>query len=184
VTITVPKVDQKSRGEDAPSMVKRRRRKAQAAKAAADTARAGVAELDIRIKTNAAQSRADERALRRAQEEIARLKKAIKAAAKDHARLCSARDKARKDAAKAQRKAGSADAKYDQAVLAEIVRREKERDLATATRDKSTGKTPQSARTGAGNATGQIPPPETPDLGTATATRTAARKTEAAGQGK
>jgi chromosome segregation ATPase len=200
VTAAMHKVRRQRGGDDPPSRLKRRRRKAQAAKAAAEAAQTGVAELDTQLNANAAQSRKIEVALQRTRDEAARLRKTLKAAAKDRAKLRSDRKKARRATAKAQQKAHSADAKYDQIVLTEMVRREKERDLSDASRDKhsrTTGraadnvpsgavarKAIESAPTDASNSAARPPKSERPDLGTATATRTAARKTAEAGRGQ
>jgi hypothetical protein len=134
----------------------RRRDRAAAAAHAAEKAQAGVTELDRRLETNANLTRQQSQALRNAVAEANRLKRAVKASAKERDRLTRARKKAVTRADKAKAKAGSADAKYTKTVLAELVRREKERDRAAAS----------------------LPAPEQPAA--TTATRTAARKTAAA----
>jgi hypothetical protein len=134
-----------------------RRDQAAAAAVAAEKAQAGVAELDHRLATNANLTRQQSQALRNAVAEANRLKRALKAGTKERDRLTKARKKAVTRADKAKAKAESADAKYSKTVLAELVRREKERDRVAAS----------------------VPAPEQPTVAT-TATRTAARKTAAA----
>jgi chromosome segregation ATPase len=145
-----------------------RRDKASAAATAAEQAQAGVNELDHRLETNATLRTQQAQALRNAQAEAARLKRSLKAVAKEQDRLTAARKKAaaRVDKAKAKQKA--AEAKYDKVVLADLVRREKERDRTAA----GDGPSEQGSRT-----TAEPPPPEQPSTATRTATRTAARRT-------
>jgi chromosome segregation ATPase len=114
------------------SALDRRRAKAQSAKDTAERAQARVADLDAKLRANEAHVERQQTALRRARDETARLKQELKAAAKQLAALTGARKKARAAAAKARDKAANADAKYDQVVLAEIVRREKDRADAAA----------------------------------------------------
>jgi chromosome segregation ATPase len=172
----------------------RRRDKAQSAKAAADTARQRVSALDDRLAATGAQSKEHEAALRRARDEMSRRKKALKASAKKRDQLRTSRKKAGKAAAKARRRARGAEQRYDQVVLAEMVRREKERDRAAAaaharpsddgaaTGQKTGHKSGRKAgeRTGGGSG-GSVPTleagPERAAIGVTTATRTAARKT-------
>lgn len=111
------------------SALDRRREKLQANKAAARAAIDAVADLDARIDHNSSQTREYEAALQAALDQIAALKKAIKATGKQKDELESARKDARLAAAEAQQRAAAAEAKYDRAVLAEIVRREKDHDL-------------------------------------------------------
>jgi chromosome segregation ATPase len=125
------------------SALDRRRNKAQAAKDAADRAQANVAELDARLSALTTQTQQDQSALQRAQDEVTRLKRAVKAAAKEGATLQARRKKASAAVLKSQAKAQAAEARYDEAVLAEIVRREKDRDRAAA----STAKPEQPAET-------------------------------------
>jgi hypothetical protein len=136
----------------------RRRDQAVAAAGAAEKAQAGVTELDHRLETNANLTRQQSQALRNAVAEANRLKRALKAGTKERDRLTKARKKAVTRAGRAKAKAGSADAKYSRTVLAELVRREKERDRAAAF----------------------APAPEQPSVTATAATRTAARRTAAA----
>jgi chromosome segregation ATPase len=156
-------------------MLDSRRDKAATAAGAAEKAQAGVTELDNRLQTNASLTTQQTQALRAAQAEANRLKRSLKLTAKERTRLTAARKKATAKVAQARKKQQAAEAKYDKVVLADMVRREKERDRA----QKSTGSTRVSTTAGAGPAAAD-PPPEQPDAATSMATRTAARKTAAA----
>ena len=114
------------------STLDRRRSKAEAAKEAADRAEANVAELDARLTALTTQTQQDQSALQRAQDEVTRLKRAVKTATKESVTLQARRKKASAAAVKAQAKAQSAEARYDEAVLADMVRRERDRDRAAA----------------------------------------------------
>ncbi|MEV4637651.1 hypothetical protein AB0J80_09895 [Actinoplanes sp. NPDC049548] len=132
----------------------RRRDKAGAAEAAADKARAAVTAIDNQLKTIATLSEEQQQALRRTTEEAARLKRSLKAAGKRRAELVKQRKKAVVRADKARQRARAAEAKYDKELLADMVRREKQRDR--------------------GNLD---PAPESGDAATATSRETAARHT-------
>ena len=109
-----------------------RREKTAAAHAAADQAKAGVTDLDNRLQTTDRMIEEHRQALRNAESEVTRLKRALKNAGKDCDRLAGKRKKAAARAEKAAAKAATAEAKYEKIVLAEMVKREKERDRATA----------------------------------------------------
>ena len=131
-------------------------------------------DIDRQLETLASLTEQQEQALRRAAEEPTRLKRSLKAAAKRRAELTKERRKAVAKAERARAKAALAEAKYDKEVLAELVRREKEKDRAGS----STG--PRSSRGRASRrpaATERAARPEHPDEATQTARRTAARKT-------
>ena len=118
---------------DRPSVqLDRRRGRAAAATAAVDQAKAKVTELDDRLSTNADTVKSQKQAMRNAVAEADRLKRLVKAGAKERDRLAKARKKAAARVDKAQAKAKTAEARYDKSVLAEMVRREKDRDRATA----------------------------------------------------
>jgi hypothetical protein len=167
--------------------LERRRLKTDAAKAVLEQAQVVVSALDGRLETNATQSRENEAALERSLDEVARLKKALKAGAQERRKLAKARKDARAAVAKADRKAQSTEAKYDRLVLAEIVRREKAAEHAKASRgslpetpapppvNTSPPSTPDSEPTPAS----AVPKAEQGPTGTQTATRTAARTTAA-----
>jgi hypothetical protein len=146
----------------ATSALDNRRAKSSAANAAAEKARAGVTELDHRLQTNANLMEQQAQALRHAESEAKRLKRALKVADTERGRLAKQRAKAAARAAKAQSKAEAAEAKYDQVVLAELVKREKARDRAEATVDPATN-APAASR----------PTPGTPAKDTTTATKPA-----------
>src|SRR4051812_39938517 len=108
----------------------RRRDQATAATEAAEKARARVTELDNRLQTNANMTRQQTQAWRNAMAEANRLKRALKTGAKEKERLTKARRKAKARTEKVRAKAEAAEARYEKTVLAEMVRREKERDRA------------------------------------------------------
>jgi chromosome segregation ATPase len=150
----------------------RRRDKAQGAKDTADKARDHVADLDARISTNAGQAQQDQAALHQAQDEVTRLKRALKTAAKEDAVLQTRRKKASTAAVKAEVKAKAAEAKYDQAMLADMVRREKARDRSAAAATAKVDAPPA-------DTTSVAPSAQQPTARPATATRTAPRRTAA-----
>ena len=116
------------------SELDQRRDKLQAARATAENAAAEVEALDQHLETNAAVRRARETDLRTAMDRVAAAKKATKANAKDDDKLRTARKDARQVADQAQHKAATAETKYDRAVLADLVRREKDSDLSAHSR--------------------------------------------------
>ncbi|HEY2203022.1 MAG TPA: hypothetical protein VGH99_00910 [Pseudonocardia sp.] len=126
------------------SALDRRRESLQSRRAVADETGTKVKELDRALETNAVARRDSEAGLQAALDRVAGLKKAIKASKKQRDKLRTARDKARENDAKARQRASSAEQKYDRAVLEDMVRREKERDLASHTRagkpDKRSGR--------------------------------------------
>ncbi|MCA2214393.1 hypothetical protein [Jidongwangia harbinensis] len=138
----------------ATSALDNRRTKSSTANAAAEKARAGVTELDHRLQTNANLIEQQTQALRHAESEAKRLKRALKLADTERARLAKQRAKAAARASKAQAKAEAAEAKYDQVVLAELVKREKARDRAEATAARGTASAP-SQNTAGPNTAGQ-----------------------------
>jgi chromosome segregation ATPase len=133
----------------------RRRDKAGAAEEAAEKAQASVTDIDNQLQTLDGLAEQQKQALRRAEDEAARLKRSIKAADKRREQLLRDRKKAVTRAEKAKTKAETAETKYDKQVLAEMVRREKARDR-------------RAAKTAAA---------ERENLATTTSRRTAARKT-------
>jgi hypothetical protein len=109
----------------------RRREQSAGAEAAAEKARATVEELDRRLHTNDEMTRQQTQALRNAEAEAKRLKRSLKTQARDHARLVKARQKAAAKAAKTRSRAAALDEKYSKSVLADLIRREKEKDRAS-----------------------------------------------------
>jgi hypothetical protein len=154
------------------STLDRRREKAKAAKATADAAQQRLSGLDDGLAANAAQTQEHETALRRASDEVSRLKKALKASAKKNQQLTASRKKVAASVAKTQQKAYAAEGKYNKALLADMVRKERNRDLAA-----HEGASARTASSSSANPTlGSSP--ERPVA--ATAKDTAARKTAAA----
>ena len=113
------------------STLDRRRAKMQKANAAGESAAAAVAEIDEQIESNSTKSREHEVSLQSALDQVAAAKKAIKAATKESVKLQKARKKTRRTAATTQQKATTAESKYDRAMLSDMLRRQKEIDLAT-----------------------------------------------------
>ncbi|HEY1968258.1 MAG TPA: hypothetical protein VGH89_09945 [Pseudonocardia sp.] len=107
----------------------RRRAELQAARGRADGAAASVVSLDTQLRANAAQTSQLEGELAAARDRVAVLKKSIKASQKEQRKLRQARKQARVRAAKDQQRASDVERRYDRAMLAEIVRREKQQDL-------------------------------------------------------
>src|SRR3954468_2419618 len=110
----------------------RRRAQSAAAGAAAEKARQAVTELDNRLRTNTELAQQQSQALRNAEAEVKRLKRSLKTQERDRVRLTKAHKKATAKASKAGNRAADADPKYDKAVLADLIRREKQRDQAAA----------------------------------------------------
>jgi chromosome segregation ATPase len=173
----------------------RRRDKAADAARAADQAQAGVTELEHRLQTNASMTSQQKQALRNAEAEASRLKRALKAGARERDRLAKAHEKAAARAAKARARSAAAESKYDKSVLADLVRREKAKDRADAAQppaastSKEIAPLPEVLPAKAANATlpptrartaVADPPPERRNAAAQSATRTAARKTAAA----
>jgi chromosome segregation ATPase len=154
------------------SRLDRRRGKVQAAKAAADAAQVRVTALDGRLAANAAEAQEHKTALRRLRGEVNRLKEALKVSDKQREQLRAARKKAEAGAAKAQRRSQAADHKYDEVVLAELVRRERDRDLAAASQAQTAGGVTPAATT-------SETAPEQPSEAATTAIGTAAGATAA-----
>jgi chromosome segregation ATPase len=157
------------------SPLERSRARSSEARSTLEAARKRLSGLDGELARNASQSSTDETALRSAMDEIKRLKKALKEGEKQRRKLLTARKRAADATAKAEEKARKAEAKYDRAVLADMIQRTKEQDRRTAsTKAPDNG----AAATAAGPA---LPPAtdatEAEDLGTATARETAARTT-------
>jgi chromosome segregation ATPase len=112
--------------------IDRRRDRAGAAGAAAGKAQAAVTDIDNQLKTIAGLTEQQQQALRHALDEAARLKRSLKAAEKRKGELLKERRKAVAKAEAAQAKAQAAEAKYDKEILADLVRREKERNRAAS----------------------------------------------------
>lgn len=107
----------------------RRRKKLQAAKRAVATTRADVSKLDSHLDSNAAQHGEHQAALRTAMDRVATLQKTIKASRSTRDKLGVARKAAQRAATEAAHRADKAEAKYDRAVLADMLHRQKVSDL-------------------------------------------------------
>ncbi|WP_028937395.1 hypothetical protein [Pseudonocardia spinosispora] len=117
-------------GKNAASTLDRRRETLLARTSAADESATKLSTLEEELRATSQRKRDDEASLSEALIRIAELKKAIKSAEKRRTKLRSARKDARQDHTEARRRAEVAEAKYDRAVLADLLRREKDRDLA------------------------------------------------------
>jgi hypothetical protein len=129
MTVTAPA---ETTSDQQSTPLDRRRDRAADAARSAEQAQAGVTELDHRLQTNASMTTQQKQALRNAEAEVARLKRALKTGAKERDRLTRAHKKAADRAGRAQAKSKAAEAKYDKSLLADLVRREKAKDLAGA----------------------------------------------------
>jgi chromosome segregation ATPase len=119
------------------SNLDQRREKLQAMKRAVAATATNVGLLDKKLDKNAAQHRTHEAGLQTALDRVATLKKTLKASKRARDKLRAARKDARRAAAKTAHRADTAEAKYDRAVLADILRRQKVADTLLHT-DEST----------------------------------------------
>jgi chromosome segregation ATPase len=123
--------DESTRAEAAK--LTRRRAKMQVARSTAAAAGAKLTDLEGRLESLTRLRRQQKAALREAKNQQSVLERAIKASTKQRGPLRESLKKARKAAAKAQRRAHDVEARYDRAVLADMVHREKQTDLSTHT---------------------------------------------------
>jgi hypothetical protein len=171
-------------GHDQESPLDRSRAKTTAAQEALAEARRRVEAVAGQLEQNLAKATADENALGAALDEVDRLKRALKDGQKERRKLVLARKRATADMGKAEDKARKAEAKYDRAVLADLIEREKEHDREGTTAVAVPAGAPAVASGAPPN--GQTAPvaKEPEDLATATARTTAARTTATdAGEG-
>ncbi|MGX6606649.1 hypothetical protein ACWKSP_31675 [Micromonosporaceae bacterium Da 78-11] len=110
----------------------RRRQQSATAETAAEKARKALTELDQRLHTNVELTRQQTQALRNAEAEARRLKRSLKTQSRDQARLTKARQKAAAKVDKTRSRAAALDEKYSKSLLADLIRREKEKDRAAA----------------------------------------------------
>ena len=190
------------------SQLERARAKSTKAREALDQARRKVDEIDGQLGRNAARASQDEAVLRAAETQVKQLKRTLKDASKERQRLLADRKRATNAVDKAQNKVRSSEAKYDRAVLADLIQRRKQQDREAAG-GSSVGSPDGSPVAALPSAEDEAPIPlpagpegsakaassdsgtgasdgsaEPEDLGTATARATAARTTaEAAGEG-
>jgi chromosome segregation ATPase len=155
-----------------PSPLERSRAKSSEARSTLETARKRLSQTDGELGRNAARSSSDQTALRSAMDEIKRLKKALKDGEKQRRKLLTARKRAADAAAKAEVRARKAEAKYDRAVLADMIQRTKEHDRRAAST-----KAPENGSAAVATAPAAPNGATAEDLGTVTARETAARTT-------
>lgn len=108
------------------------RGKWQDAQAAASQAENQLASVLERLEDNAERRSADEASLQAAVEQQAELKRAIKTSAEQRETLRKVRSKAQRDVAEARKRAQAAEAKYDDALLVEVLAAQKIKDLSAA----------------------------------------------------
>ena len=143
----------------------RRRGKADAAGAAAAKAATAVTDIDRQLETIANLTEQQRQARYRVVEEAERLKRSLKAAGKRRAELVKDRKKAVAKAERARARAAAAESKYDKEVLADLVRREKEKDRTAATPVRELEAAPErtpEARADRGPARGPVPSRNSP----------------------
>jgi archaellum component FlaC len=187
-TPTVPDATQSA------SPLEKSRAKSTHARDGLEAAQRKLADLDTQLGRITAQFSSDETALRAATEEVKRLKKALKDGEKQRRKLLTARKRASDAAVKAEEKSHKAEAKYDRAVLADLIQRQKAQDRqaasAKAPANGAAASRPAGALPSGPSASTDTPAlPAAPangtqaeDLGTVTARETAARTTaESAG---
>jgi chromosome segregation ATPase len=164
--------------KDSSVALDRRRTKMQSAKAAAATAAAAVDALDQRLAANAHQHGGHEADLQTALDRVESLRKSIKTSTRERKQLRIQRKDAGRAAAGAHDRARRAEAKYDTAMLADLLRREKDNDLSAHGEAAEPQATPSQA--GAPTPSKAAPTPSAEPEATPTqspATRTAARTT-------
>jgi len=125
----------------------RRRNALHASRSAAEATGAKVASLDEALDSNAMRRSEYEANLQVALDRVAGLKKTIKASKQERSKLRTARKAARQADAKARQRADTSEAKYDRAVLADMLRREKDRDLSVHAEPPATAPTAAAAPT-------------------------------------
>ncbi|MGZ4602635.1 MAG: hypothetical protein ACXV0U_03440 [Kineosporiaceae bacterium] len=108
------------------------RARSQKARQVLTDAQRRVEDIEARLASTTAKTSADGNALRSAVEEVKRLKKELKDGEKERRKLVTARKQAQSALAKAEEKARKREAKYNRAVLADMIQRQKEQDLGSA----------------------------------------------------
>lgn len=161
----------------------RRRNALQAARSAAEATGAKVVSLDEALDSNAMRRSEYEANLQVALDRVAGLKKSIKASNQERSKLRTARKAARQADAKARQRADTSEAKYDRAVLADMLRREKDRDLSVHAEPPATKPTAAAAPTAATAPTAAAAPTATAVNAKAAAEPTVTPGTSVAGTG-
>jgi chromosome segregation ATPase len=111
------------------SKLDRCREKLQRARAGAEASSVVLTGLDSQLRLASSRASQLEAELAGARDRMAGLKKSIKATGKQREKLRTGRKQARQRAAEARQRATDAERRYDRVMLAEIVEREKRRDL-------------------------------------------------------
>ena len=104
----------------------------QAAQEASARAESQLSLVLQRLEHNTEQRSADEAALQAAVDQQAELKRAIKTSAEQRETLRKARSKAQREAEEARKRAQAAEAKYDEALLVEVLAAQKIKDLSVS----------------------------------------------------
>jgi DNA repair exonuclease SbcCD ATPase subunit len=104
----------------------------QAAEEAAAQAEKQLSLVLERLEDNAERRSADEAALQAAVDQQAELKRAIKMSAQQRETLRKARSKAQREVEEARKRAQAAEAKYDEALLTEVLAAQKSKDLSAS----------------------------------------------------
>jgi hypothetical protein len=107
----------------------------QAAQEAAARAEHQLSLVVERLEANAERRSADEAALRAAVDQQSELKRAIKTSAEQRETLRKARSKAQREVEEARRRAQTAEARYDEALLVEVLAAQKSKDLSLSDRE-------------------------------------------------
>lgn len=127
--------------DDSRAALEQRRGKFQLAQEAANRAESRVTELDRQLEAIAQQYRADKSALQEAIDRRSELKKSIKASAKQRDDMREARKSADHVAEVARRRANAAEAKYEKALLVDMLREQKSKDLSSESKPVKRGGT-------------------------------------------
>ncbi|HEY2203129.1 MAG TPA: hypothetical protein VGH99_01445 [Pseudonocardia sp.] len=108
----------------------RRRAKLRTARQAAQAATEEVGRLDVELTFSAGRTAALRAELGETPERADALRRSIEATLEYQSKLRTGREQAVRDLVKARERAATAERRYDRAILAELIEREKQRDLA------------------------------------------------------
>jgi hypothetical protein len=132
--VTVTTTPETSPGRPASELrLERRREQLRRSRERLGTAETTVQDAESRLRALQATRQEARRRLQAAEQEVAAARKQLKRSAKEQQRLQEQRRKARKRSGNLAAAVRAAEDKYDKAVLADLVRREKDRDLAVHT---------------------------------------------------
>jgi hypothetical protein len=115
---------------DSEVRLERRREQLQRSRERAAAGKTSLREAEARLQALEASRQDAQRRLSAAEQQVSELKKELKRSAKERERLQEQRSKEHKRSGVLAEEVREAENKYDKAVLADLVRREKERDLA------------------------------------------------------